>query len=61
VRQFVEPLLVLARLSLRDNEVEAASEDLDRALRLEPQNAQAQALKQAIAAKLAEKAQPLPN
>jgi tetratricopeptide (TPR) repeat protein/TolB-like protein len=61
LRQFVEPLLVLARLSLRDNEVEAASADLDRALRLEPQNEQAQSLKQAIAAKLAEKAQPLPN
>jgi Flp pilus assembly protein TadD/TolB-like protein len=61
LRQFVEPLLVLARLSLRDNEVEAASEDLERALRLEPQNAQAQSLKQSIAAKLAEKAQPLPN
>jgi Flp pilus assembly protein TadD len=61
LRQFVEPLLVLARLSLRDNEVEAASADLDRALRLEPQNEQAQSLKQTVAAKLAEKAQPLPN
>ena len=61
LRQFVEPLLVLVRLSLRDNEVEAASADLDRALRLEPQNEQAQSLRQTVAAKLAEKAQPLPN
>ncbi len=61
IRQFTEPLLVLARLDLRDNNVEAASENLDRALRLDPANAHAQALKQSIAAKLAQKAQPLPN
>ena len=61
LRQFIEPLLVLARLDLRDNKVEAASEHLGRALRLEPLNAQAQSLERTVAAKLAEKAQPLPN
>jgi len=61
LRQFAEPLLVLARLDLRDNKVEAASEDVDRALKLEPTNNAALALKRAIAAKLAQEAQPLPN
>ncbi|MBZ5704711.1 MAG: tetratricopeptide repeat protein [Acidobacteriia bacterium] len=61
LRQFAEPLLVLARLDLRDNRTETAAENVDRALRLEPSNAQALALKRAVAAKLAEKAQPLPN
>jgi Flp pilus assembly protein TadD/TolB-like protein len=61
LRQFAEPLLVLARLDLRDNRTETAALNVDRALRLEPSNAQALALKRAVAAKLAEKAQPLPN
>ncbi len=61
LRQFAEPLLVLVRLDLRDNRSEAAAENVDRALRLEPSNAQALALKRVVAAKLAEKAQPLPN
>jgi Tfp pilus assembly protein PilF len=61
LRQFAEPLLVLARLDLRDNRTETAAEKVDRALRLDPSNAQALALKRAVAAKLAEKAQPLPN
>jgi len=61
LRQFAEPLLVLARLDLRDNRVEAAAEEIDRALRLEPNNAAAQALKRSVAAKLAQEAQPLPN
>jgi len=61
LRQFAEPLLVLARLDLRDNRAEAAAEDVEQALRLEPSNAAAQALKRAIAAKLAQEAQPLPN
>jgi Tfp pilus assembly protein PilF len=60
-REFAEPLLVLARLDLRDNRPEAAAENIDRALRLEPSNAAALALKRAIAAKLAQEAQPLPN
>ena len=61
LRQFPEPLLVLARLDLRDNRTEAAAENIDQALRLEPSNAAALALKRAVAAKLAQEAQPLPN
>jgi tetratricopeptide (TPR) repeat protein len=58
---YPEPLLVLARLDLRDNKTGAAAEEIDRALRLEPSSAAAQALKRAVAAKLAQEAQPLPN
>lgn len=61
LREFPEPLLVLAKLDLRDNRAEAAAENIDRALRLEPSNASALALKRAVAAKLAQEAQPLPN
>ena len=61
LRQFPEPLLVLAKLDLRDNKTETAAENIDRALRLEPSNASALALKRALAAKLAQEAQPLPN
>jgi Flp pilus assembly protein TadD/TolB-like protein len=61
LRRFPEPLLVLARLDLRDNRAEAAAEKVAQALRLEPSNAAALALKRAIAAKLAQEAQPLPN
>ncbi len=61
IREFVEPLLVLARLDLSDNKTETAAESVNRALRLEPSNGSALALKRVIAAKLAEKAQPLPN
>jgi Flp pilus assembly protein TadD/TolB-like protein len=61
LREFPEPLLVLAKLDLRDNRAEAAAENIDRALRLEPTNASTLALKRAVAAKLAQEAQPLPN
>ena len=61
LRQLPEPLLVLARLDLRDNRPEAAAENIAQALRLEPSNASALALKRAVAAKLAQEAQPLPN
>ena len=61
LRQFAEPLLVLARPDLRDNRVEAAAEEVDRALRLDANNTAAQALKRSVAAKLAQEAQPLPN
>ncbi len=61
LRQFPEPLLVLARLDLRDNKTEMASTELDRALKLDPSNNAALALKRAVAAKLAQEAQPLPN
>jgi len=57
----IGPLLVLARLDLRDNRTEAAVEHLNQALLLEPNNADALALKRAVAAKLAQEAQPLPN
>jgi tetratricopeptide (TPR) repeat protein len=56
-----DALLVLARLDLRDNKTESASQTIDRALQLEPNNAAALALKRTVAAKLAERAQPLPN
>jgi Flp pilus assembly protein TadD/TolB-like protein len=56
-----EPLLVLARLDLRDNRTGTAAEEIDRALRLEPSNPAAQALKRTVAAKLAQEAQPLPK
>jgi tetratricopeptide (TPR) repeat protein len=61
LKQSAEPLLILVRLDLRENRTEAASESVDRALKLEPSNPSVQALKRAVAAKLAEKAQPLPN
>jgi tetratricopeptide (TPR) repeat protein len=61
LRQFSEPLLVLAKLDLRDNRAEAAAESIDKALHLDPSNAVALALKRAVAAKLAQEAQPLPN
>jgi len=57
----VDAFLVLARLDLHDNKAQAAGESVDKALQLEPANAAAQALKSAIAAKLAERAQPLRN
>lgn len=60
LRPSVEAFLALARLDLRDNNPQAAQESVNRALALEPGNADAQALRRAVAAKLAEKAQPLP-
>jgi tetratricopeptide (TPR) repeat protein len=61
LRASVEPLLVLARADLSDNKAEAATDSVDRALQLEPANPSALALKRDIAAKLAQKAQPLPK
>lgn len=61
LRHFAEPYVVLASLELRDNKPEDATADIDRALHLEPANPQALALKHNVAAKLAEKAQPLPK
>lgn len=61
IRSSVEPLLVLTRVNLSENKTEAAAESVERALRLEPANAAAAALKRTIAAKLAQKAPPLPN
>ena len=58
---FIDPLLLLARLDLRDNKADAAAQSVDRALQLDPANQSALTLKRAVAAKLAQKAQPLPN
>jgi Tfp pilus assembly protein PilF/TolB-like protein len=56
-----DAFLVLARLDLRDNKAESADQEIERALQLEPNHAAALALKRTVAAKLAQKAQPLPN
>jgi Flp pilus assembly protein TadD len=45
----VDALLVLARLDLKQNQVQAAAGDVDRALALEPANSAAQALKRDVA------------
>jgi tetratricopeptide (TPR) repeat protein len=54
-----EAWLVLARLDLRDNKVQEADGNIARALQLDPANASALNLQRTLAAKLAEKAQPL--
>lgn len=61
LHESVEAYLVLARLDLREDHTDAAVETVGRALQLEPRNAAAQDLKRTLAAKLAEKAQPLPQ
>jgi len=61
VHESVEAYLVLARLDLRENRTDAAVKNVDRILQLEPRNAIAQDLRRSLAAKLAEKAQPLPQ
>lgn len=61
IKIFIDPLLVLARLDLRDNRTDDAAQRVDRALHLDPANASALTLQRAVAAKLAQKAQPLPN
>jgi tetratricopeptide (TPR) repeat protein len=59
IRESAEAYLILARLDLRENRMEAAAQNIDRALQLEPGNPAGQDLKRTLAAKLAEKAQPL--
>ena len=61
IRESAEAYLILARLDLRENRMEAAAQNINRALQLEPGNATGQDLKRTLAAKLAEKAQPLPQ
>ena len=61
IRESAEAYLILARLDLRENRMEAAAQNIDRALQLEPGNSAGQDLKRTLAAKLAEKAQPLPQ
>jgi tetratricopeptide (TPR) repeat protein len=59
IRESAEAYLILARLDLRENRTEAAAQNINRALQLEPGNSAGQNLKRNLAAKLAEKAQPL--
>ena len=59
IRESAEAYLLLARLDLRENKMDAAAQSINRALQLEPGNAAGQNLKRTLAAKLAEKAQPL--
>ena len=61
LRESAEAYVVLAGLDLSENRVEAAAQSVNRAVQLEPGNLAAQNLKRAVAAKLAEKAQPLPQ
>jgi tetratricopeptide (TPR) repeat protein/TolB-like protein len=61
LRPSVEPFLVLARLDLRDNKAATAGREVDQALHLEPDNLAALALKNTVAARLAQEAPPLPN
>jgi uncharacterized protein HemY len=56
-----EAWLLRARLDLRDNRTQEASAKVESALQLEPSNTGALALRQAIAAKRARKAPPLPQ
>ncbi len=59
IRESADAYLILARLDLRENRMEAAAQNINRALQLEPGNSAGQDLKRTLAAKLAEKAQPL--
>jgi tetratricopeptide (TPR) repeat protein len=52
-----EAYLVLARLDLRENKAEEAAAEVDRALALEPGNADALELKRAVAARLMKKSE----
>jgi Tfp pilus assembly protein PilF len=61
LRESAEAYLLLARLDLKQNRTEAASQSINRALQLDPSNSLGQDLKRSLAAKLAEKAQPLPQ
>jgi tetratricopeptide (TPR) repeat protein/TolB-like protein len=55
-----QAFVVLARLDLRDNKLESAAQYVERALAADSANAAALELRRAIAAKLAERKQPLP-
>jgi len=58
LRESAEAYVVLAGLDLSENRTEAAAQNVNRAVQLEPGNLAAQSLKRAVAAKLAETAQP---
>jgi tetratricopeptide (TPR) repeat protein len=59
IRESAEAYVILGRLDLQENRMEAAAQNINRALQLEPGNSAGQNLKRTLAAKLAEKAQPL--
>jgi tetratricopeptide (TPR) repeat protein len=58
IRESAEAYLILARLDIRENRTEAAAQNINHALQLEPGNSSGQDLKRTLAAKLAEKGQP---
>jgi len=58
IRESAEAYLVLARLDLKENRMEAAEQNINRVLQLEPGNPAAQDLKHTLTAKQAEKAHP---
>lgn len=57
----VDAYLVLARLEMNDNNLDAAAQAVDRALALEPANGNAQAVRRALVAKKFEKSQSMPQ
>ena len=59
IRESAGAYLILARLDLRENKLESAERNLDRALQLDPGSSVGQDLKRTLAAMLAEKAQPV--
>jgi Flp pilus assembly protein TadD len=61
LKVFIDPLLLLARLDLRDNRTDAAAERVDRVLKLDPANTSALTLKRAVAEKASQKPQPVPD
>ena len=61
LRESADAYLVLTRLDMRESRLDAASNNIARALQLEPENPAVQDLKRTLAAKLAEKAPPLPQ
>jgi tetratricopeptide (TPR) repeat protein len=61
IRESADAYLLLARLDLRENKVDAAAEHINRALQLEPANSAGQDLRRTLAARQAEKAQPPPQ
>jgi len=60
IRETADAYIVLARLDLKENKIEAAVQDINRALQLEPANSAGQDLKRTLAVRQAEKAEPHP-
>ena len=61
IRESADAYLFLARLDLKENKMEAAAENINRALQLEPANSVGQDLKRTLTARQAQKAQPPPQ